>query len=95
MALLRGTLLPALTGGKELTEKSQSGEFEVPQNPESPIVCPTWRRIKQSAEADLPHVEGEIMAMTQELRHPKGIASYLWKKKLHWERQQQPVRTTA
>jgi hypothetical protein len=44
MALLRGTLRPALTGRKELTEKSQSGEFEVPQDPESPIVHPTWRR---------------------------------------------------
>jgi hypothetical protein len=71
MALLRGTLLPALTGGKELTEKSQSGEFEVPQNPESPIVRRTWCRMKQSVEADPPPVEGEIMAMTQELRHLK------------------------
>jgi hypothetical protein len=81
MALLHGTLLPALTGGKELTEKSQSGEFEVPQNPESPIVRPTWRRMKQSVEADPPPVEGEIMVMTQELRHLMG-SSYLWKKKL-------------
>jgi hypothetical protein len=72
MALLRGTLLPALTGGKELTEKSQSGEFEVPQNPESPIVRSTWRRMKQGVEADPPPVGGEIMAMTQELRHLKG-----------------------
>jgi hypothetical protein len=30
MALLYGTLCPALTGWKELTEKSQSGEFEAP-----------------------------------------------------------------
>jgi hypothetical protein len=74
MALLHGTLHPALTGGKELTEKSQSGEFEVPQNPESPIVCSTWRRMKQSAEAHPPPVGGEIMAMTQkELRHLKGL----------------------
>jgi hypothetical protein len=72
MALLRGTLLPALTGGKELTEKSQSGELEVPQNPESPILHPTWRRMKQSVEADPPPVEGETMAMTQELRLLKG-----------------------
>jgi hypothetical protein len=74
MALHRGTLRPVLTGGKELTEKSQSGEFDVPQNPESPIVCPTWHRMKQSAEADPPPVGGEIMAMTQkELRHLKGL----------------------
>jgi hypothetical protein len=67
MGLLRGTLLPALTGGKELTEKSQSGELEVTQNPESPIVRPTWHRMKQSVEADPPPGEGEIMAET-----PKG-----------------------
>jgi hypothetical protein len=30
MALLDGTLYPALTGWKDLTEKSQSGEFEAP-----------------------------------------------------------------
>jgi hypothetical protein len=30
MALLYGTLRPALTGWKELTEKSQAGEFEAP-----------------------------------------------------------------
>jgi hypothetical protein len=30
MALLYRTLCPALTGRKELTEKSQSGEFEAP-----------------------------------------------------------------
>jgi hypothetical protein len=34
MVLLHGTLRPALTGRKEPTEKSQSGEFEDPQNPE-------------------------------------------------------------
>jgi hypothetical protein len=72
MALLRGTLLPALTGGKVLTEKSQSGEFEVPQNPESPIARPTWCNMKQSVEADPPPDEGDIMVMTQELRHLKG-----------------------
>jgi hypothetical protein len=32
MALLHGTLRPALTGRKEPTEKSQTGEFEDPQN---------------------------------------------------------------
>jgi hypothetical protein len=72
MALLRGTLLHALTGGKELTEKSQFGELKVSQNPESPIVRPTCRRMKQSVEANPPPVEGETMAMTQELRHLKG-----------------------
>jgi hypothetical protein len=43
-ALLYGTLHPALTGRKELPEKSQTGKFEAPQNPEIPNVCPTWRR---------------------------------------------------
>jgi hypothetical protein len=61
----RGTLLPVLTGGKELTEKSQPGGFEDPQNPESPIVRPIWCRMKQSADADPPLVEGEIVAMTR------------------------------
>jgi hypothetical protein len=43
-ALLYGTLYPALTGRKELPKKSQTGEFATPQNPEIPIVRPTWRR---------------------------------------------------
>jgi hypothetical protein len=30
MAPLYGTLFPALAGRKELTEKSQTGEFEAP-----------------------------------------------------------------
>jgi hypothetical protein len=32
--LLHGILRPALRGRKDPTEKSQSGEFEDPQNPE-------------------------------------------------------------
>jgi hypothetical protein len=51
--------------------------------------------MKQSVEADPPPVEEKIVAMTQELRHLKGTTSYLWKKKLRCERQQQPVGTTA
>jgi hypothetical protein len=34
MALLHGVLRPASTVRKKPTEKSQSGEFEDPQNPE-------------------------------------------------------------
>jgi hypothetical protein len=44
MALLYGTLHPALTGRKEQSEKSLSGVFEAPQNPELPNIRPTWRR---------------------------------------------------
>jgi hypothetical protein len=65
-------LSSVLTGGKELTEKSQLRGLKDPQNPESPIVCPTWRRMKQSADANSPPGKGKIAAMTQELRHLKG-----------------------
>jgi hypothetical protein len=46
MALLYGTLRPALTGWKDLTEKSQSGEFKAPtkKNRITKNVCPTWHR---------------------------------------------------
>jgi hypothetical protein len=74
MALLHETLRPALTGRKELTEKSQSGEFEDPQNPESPIIRPTWHRNEAERRSRSTTCwGGEIMALTQkELRHLKG-----------------------
>jgi hypothetical protein len=56
-----------------MTEKSQSGGFEDPRDPESPILRPTWRRRKQSVTSDPPPVKGKIEAMTQELRHLKGL----------------------
>jgi hypothetical protein len=62
MALLYGTLRPALTGRKELPEKSQSGEFDAPQNPELPIVRPPGVDMMQSVKADPPPAEVEIMA---------------------------------
>jgi hypothetical protein len=55
-----------------LTEKSQLGGPKDPQDPESPIVRPTWRRMKQSANANSPPGKEKIAAMTQELRHLKG-----------------------
>jgi hypothetical protein len=39
MALLYGTLNPALTGWKDLTEKSQSGEFEAPTKTQNHQEC--------------------------------------------------------
>jgi hypothetical protein len=56
MALLHGILHPALTGRKEPTEKSQSGEFEDPQNPEQPNVCPSGIDKMQSVKANPPPV---------------------------------------
>jgi hypothetical protein len=93
MVLLHGTLL---TGRKELTEKSQSGEFEDPQNPESPIVRQTWRRNEAERRSQSTTCWGGNHGVDAEgAETPKGVASYLWKKELHCERQQQPVRTTA
>jgi hypothetical protein len=96
MALLYGTLHPALIGRKEPTEKSQSGEFEVPQNPELPIVRQPGVDMMQSVEADPPPAEGEIMALTQkELRHLKGLRLTSEKKSCVVKGSDKPVRTTA
>jgi hypothetical protein len=72
MALLPWNSPPCLDRREELTEKSQPGGPEDPQNPEPPIVRQTWRRMKQSVEADPPPVEGRTVATTQKLRHLKG-----------------------
>jgi hypothetical protein len=96
MALLYGTLCPASTGRKELPEKSQSGEFEAPQNPELPIVCPTWHRYDAERRNDPPPAEGEIMALTQkEPRHLKGSRLTSGKKSCVVKGSNKPVRTTA
>jgi hypothetical protein len=81
MALLRGTLRPALTGRKELTEESQSGEFEVPQNPELPIVRPTWRRNEAERQSQSTTCWGGNHGDDAEgAETPKEVASYLWRK---------------
>jgi hypothetical protein len=81
MALLRGTFRPALTGRKELTEKSQSGEFEDPQNPESPIIRPTWRRNEAERRSRSTTCWGGNHGVDAEgAETPKGVATYLWKK---------------
>jgi hypothetical protein len=69
-----GTLLPVLTGGKEPTEMSQPRGSKDLQNPESPIVHPTWRRKKP--------VKGKNAGTTQDLRHLKG-SCFTSGKKLH------------
>jgi hypothetical protein len=93
MALLYRTLLPALTGRKELTEKSQSGEFEA-QNYQ--LYAQPGIDMIQSDKADPPPAEGEIMALTQkELRHLKESRLTSGKRSCVVKGSNKPVRTTT
>jgi hypothetical protein len=90
MALLYGTLYPALTGRKELPERTnlENSRPHKTQNYQS-YTQPGVDMI-QSVEADPPPAEGEIMAMTQkEPRHLKGLRLTSGKRSCVEKRQQQ------